>query len=50
MPIYSLTKERFEELLKQKADKEAEIESTNKTEPKHMYISDLEQLKRTINK
>jgi DNA topoisomerase II len=50
MPIYSLTKERFEELLKQKADKEVEIESTNKTEPKHMYISDLEQLKKTINK
>jgi len=48
MPIYSLTKERFEELLNQKAEKEAEIKVIEGTEPKDMYIKDLEELKKSI--
>lgn len=48
MAIYTLTKEKFEELLKQKADKEAEVEVINKTNPKDMYIKDLEKLKKSL--
>jgi hypothetical protein len=48
MAIYTLTKEKFEELLKQRGDKEAEIEITKKTNPKDMYIKDLEKLKKSI--
>ena len=49
MAIYTLTKEKFEELLKQKADKEAEIEVIKKTNPKDMYINDLEKLKKSLS-
>jgi DNA topoisomerase II len=49
MAIYTLTKEKFEELLKQKADKEAEIVVIEKTDPKDMYIKDLEKLKKSLN-
>ena len=48
MAIYSLTKERFEELLKQKTEKESEVEAIKKTDPKDMYITDLEQLKKSL--
>ena len=48
MAIYTLTKEKFEELLKQKADKEAEVEIIKKTDPKDMYIRDLEKLKKSL--
>jgi len=48
MPIYTLTKEKFEELLKQKADKEAEIIVIEKTNPKDMYVKDLEKLKKSL--
>jgi DNA topoisomerase-2 len=49
MPIYTLTKEKFEELLKQKSDKEAEVEAIKKTDPKDMYVKDLEKLKKSLN-
>lgn len=49
MAIYTLTKEKFEELLKQKEDKEAEIITIEKTDPKTMYIKDLEKLKKSLN-
>jgi DNA topoisomerase-2 len=49
MAIYTLTKEKFEELLKQKADKEAEVEVIKKTDPKDMYIKDLEKLKKSLS-
>lgn len=49
MAIYTLTKEKFEELLKQKADKEAEIIVIEKTDPKGMYITDLEKLKKSLD-
>jgi DNA topoisomerase-2 len=48
MPIYSLTKERFDELLKQEADKKAEKKIIEGTDPKDMYLSDLEILKKAI--
>ena len=48
MAIYTLTKEKFEELLKQKADKEAEVEVIKKTDPKDMYVKDLEKLKKSL--
>jgi len=48
MPIYSLTKERFEELLKQKAEKEKEIKVIESTDPKDMYIKDLIELKKSL--
>jgi len=48
MPIYSLTKERFNELLKQEADKKKEKKVIEGTDPKDMYLSDLEALKKAI--
>jgi len=48
MPIYSLTKERFNELLKQEADKKKERKVIEGTDPKDMYLSDLEALKKAI--
>lgn len=48
MPIYSLTKERFEELLKQKETKESEKKSIEGTDPKDMYLNDLEALKKSL--
>jgi len=48
MPIYSLTKERFEELLKQKAEKEVEIKVIEGTDPKDMYLKDLTELKKSL--
>ncbi len=49
MAIYTLTKEKFEELLKQKAEKESEIITVEKTDPKDMYVRDLEKLKKSLN-
>lgn len=49
MTIYTLTKEKFEELLKQKETKEIEIEVIKKTNPKIMYIKDLETLKKSLS-
>ena len=48
MPIYSLTNERFSELLKQEADKKKEKKIIEGTNPKDMYLSDLETLKKAI--
>lgn len=48
MPIHTLTKEKFEELLKQVGDKEVELEQINKTDPKDMYLQDLKDLKKAV--
>ena len=48
MPIYSLTKERFDELLKQEDDKKTEKKVIEGTDPKDMYLSDLEALKKAL--
>lgn len=49
MAIYTLTKEKFEDLLKQKNAKETEIENVIKIDPKDMYIKDLQNLKKSLN-
>jgi DNA topoisomerase-2 len=48
MPIYSLTKERFEELLIQESEKEREKKEIEGTNPKDMYLNDLEALKKAL--
>lgn len=50
MPIYSLTKERFAELMQQKKDKESEKKTIESTKPKDMYVNDLNELKKSIKK
>lgn len=49
LTIYTLTKERFDELVNQKLKKEDEIKDALKIEPKDMYIRDLEKLKKCLN-
>jgi DNA topoisomerase-2 len=48
MPIYSLTLEKYEELLKQVADKESELEITKKSDIVEMYKKDLKELEKKI--
>jgi len=48
MPIYSLTLEKYEELLKQVADKEYELEITKKSDIVEMYKKDLKELEKKI--
>jgi DNA topoisomerase-2 len=48
MPIYSLTLEKYEELLKQVADKESELEETEKLHIVEMYKKDLKELEKKI--
>jgi DNA topoisomerase-2 len=48
MPIYTLTKEKFKELLNQKTNKELEVSVIEKTIPKDMYIQDLQALKKSL--
>ena len=46
MPIYSLTKEVFEKLKADFLEKKEEIKIMEATEPKEMYVDDLNELKR----
>jgi DNA topoisomerase-2 len=46
MPIYSLTKEIFEKLKEDFTDKKAEIKKLEETDPKDMYLEDLNELKK----
>mgnify|MGYP003134508145 FL=1 len=48
MPIYSLTKERYEKLLEEKKGCEIALKTLKATEPKEMYISDLKELKKAV--
>jgi DNA topoisomerase-2 len=50
MAIHTLTKEKFEELLKQVEDKKAELEVIKSKEPAGMYKEDLLELKKAISK
>lgn len=50
MPIHSLTKERFEELLKAGEDKKAELEAVRSKDPRDMYTDDLNGLKKALAK
>ena len=46
MPIYSLTREVYEKLKADFIEKKAEIQKMEETDPKDMYISDLNELKK----
>ena len=46
MPIYSLTKEIFEKLKEDFTAKKAEIKILEETDPKDMYLEDLNELKK----
>lgn len=48
MPIWSLTKERFDDLMEKAKQKKLQIEETEKLKPKEMYIGDLQELKKKI--
>jgi len=48
MPIYTLTKERFDELLNQAKEKKTELKRIEKIKSKDMYIEDLYALKNAI--
>lgn len=48
MAIHSLTKERYEKLLQEKANCIIELETLKKTDPKEMYMADLKKLKSSI--
>jgi len=48
MPIYSLTKEVYEKLLKDIETKNIELSDLKSTDPRDMYISDLNELKKKI--
>lgn len=49
MPIYSLTKELFEKLKSDFTSKKEEIKKLESTDPKEMYIIDLNELKKLMN-
>ena len=48
MPIYSLTKERYAELLKEYDAKKLELEIMKKRVPADMYLDDLKSLKKSL--
>lgn len=48
LPIHTLTKERYEELLSQESDKKKELEEVKKSDPKDMYKKDLQDLKKSV--
>lgn len=48
MPIYSLTMERYQKLLKERQAKQAELEKVMGTEPKDMYLGDLAALRKAL--
>ena len=48
MPIYSLTNERYMELMKNAKDKKEELDLIKEKEPKEMYITDLNELKKKL--
>ena len=50
MAIHNLTKEKYQELLLQEADKKKELAETEKLKPIDMYKEDLTDLKKAISK
>ncbi|MCM1218243.1 MAG: hypothetical protein NC548_27470 [Lachnospiraceae bacterium] len=48
MPIYSLTKERYEDLMNKAKDKKILIDEIGKKDPKDMYLEDLNELKKKL--
>jgi DNA topoisomerase-2 len=50
MPIHSLTKETYEDLISAEVQKEKELEEIKKREPLQMYREDLQELKKALQK
>ena len=50
MPIHTLTKEKYEELLSNEHQKQIELDEVKKKEPTQMYKSDLLDLKKSLSK
>jgi DNA gyrase/topoisomerase IV subunit A len=50
MPIHSLTKETYEDLISAEFQKERELEEIKKKEPLNMYREDLQELKKALQK
>jgi DNA topoisomerase-2 len=50
MPIHTLTKEKYEELLSNEFQKQVELDEVKKKEPVQMYKSDLLDLKKSLSK
>jgi DNA topoisomerase-2 len=50
MPIYALTLEKYQELLKKMEEKVSEVESVISTKPIDMYVADLKELRAKIKK
>ena len=50
MPIHTLTKEKYEELLLQQAERERELDVVKATAPIDMYKKDLRDLRTVISK
>lgn len=48
LPIHTLTKERYEELLLQESNKNKELEEVKKSNPKDTYRKDLQDLKKSV--
>ena len=48
MAIYNLTKEKYEELLKQRDTKKKELETAKAAVPKEMYLDDLKSLRKSV--
>ena len=48
LPIHNLTKEKFEELMKQRDLKKVELDEMKKAVPLDMYIEDLKNLKKSL--
>jgi len=48
MPIHSLTKETYEQLLKEVAEKRALLAEIKKKDPTDMYREDLSELKKNL--
>ena len=50
MPIHTLTKEKYEELLSHESDKKLELQEMKKSQPINMYKDDLNELKKVLKK
>jgi cobalamin biosynthesis Co2+ chelatase CbiK len=50
MPIHSLTKEKYEQLLKEVETKTSELESIRNKKPVDMYKEDLAELRKSLNR
>lgn len=48
MPIYNLTKEKYEELMNKAKNKKDQLDQTKKLVPKEMYLEDLQELKKKL--